>query len=127
MKIVESKNTYKPPSNYAQGVVNAIEAERIVIAGQLGLKPDGTPESGLTAQMELAWSNVLGVMAAGGFQKQHLIRATIYCTVSGQVSVYREIRDKVLKGHLCACTYIEISGLTSPEHLVEIEAEAVKD
>lgn len=77
--------------------------------------------------MERAWSNVLGVMEAGGFATEHLVRATIYCTVQGQVSVYRDVRDRMLNGHLCACTYIEIAGLTSPQHLVEIEAEAVKD
>lgn len=127
MRIVRPDDTYEPPSNYAQGVVHAAGAERMVIAGQLGLSPDGTPEDGLEAQMERAWSNVLGVMAAGGFETTHLIRATIYCTVPGQVQVYRKVRDKMLKGHLCACTYLEIAGLTAPETLVEIEAEAIKD
>lgn len=127
MRIVNPENTYKPPSNYAQGIVHAAGAERIVVAGQLGLRPDGTPEEGLASQMERAWMNVLGVMAAGGFDAEHLVRATIYCTVPGQVQVYRDVRDRMLNGHLCACTYIEIAGLTSPAHLVEIEAEAVKD
>ncbi len=126
MRIVRSENTYRPPSNYAQGVVHAIGAERILVAGQLGLDPDGLPEDGLEAQMERAWANVLGVMAAGGFQVGTLVRATIYCTVPGQVQLYRKVRDKMLAGHLCACTYLEIAGLTAPEHLVEIEAEAVK-
>lgn len=127
MRVVKSKHTYSPPSNFAQGIVHRAAAERIVIAGQLGLRPDGTLEDGLPAQMERAWRNVLGVMSAAGFETKHLVRATIYCTVPGQVSVYRAARDEVLEGHLCACTYIEIAGLTSPEHLVEIEAEAVKD
>ena len=77
--------------------------------------------------MERAWSNVLGVMAAGGFAREHLIRAVIYCTMPRQVMVYRRIRDKMLEGHRCANTYIEIAGLAAPEHLVEIEAEAVKE
>jgi len=107
--------------------VQHIGAERIVVAGQLGLRPDGTIESGLERQMERAWSNVLGVMAAGGFDTKHLVRATIYCTVPGQVAVYRNTRANALYGHLCACTYVEIAGLTSPDHLVEIEAEAVRE
>ena len=77
--------------------------------------------------MERAWSNVFGVMAASGFEIKHLIRATIYVTVQGQVMVYRKVRDKMLDGHLCANTYLEIAGLAAPEFLVEIEAEAVKD
>ena len=127
MKIIAPDNVVKPASNYAQGVVHAATAERLVISGQLGLRPDGTLEDGLEAQMERAWSNVFGVMAAAGFEREHLLRATIYVTVPGQVAVYRRIRDKLLDGHLCANTYIEISGLAAPEFLVEIEAEAVKD
>ncbi len=76
MRIVNSESTYKPPSNYAQGIVHAAGAVRMVVAGQLGLRPDGTPEVGLVPQMERAWMNVLGVMAAGGFEREHLVRAT---------------------------------------------------
>jgi len=127
MKTIAPDNVVKPASNYAQGVVHAAAAERLVISGQLGLRPDGTLEDGLEAQMERAWNNVFGVMAAAGFEREHLLRATIYVTVPGQVAVYRRIRDQLLDGHLCANTYIEISGLAAPGFLVEIEAEAVKD
>ena len=127
MKTINPENVVKPASNYSQGVVHSTAGERIVISGQLGIRPDGTLEEGLEAQMERAWSNVFGVMASAGFDKTHLIRATIYVTLPGQVSLYRKVRDKLLNGHLCANTYLEISGLASPEFLVEIEAEAVKE
>ena len=127
MRVVTPDKSYKALSQYAQGVVHAAAAERIVVSGQLGLRPDGTLERGLEAQMARAWANVVAVLAAGGFEVGHLLRATIYVTVPGQVALYRAVRDRMLDGHVCACTYIEIAGLTAPEHLVEIEAEAVKD
>lgn len=127
MKIVNPDTVIKPMSSYAQGVVHAAGGERIVVSGQLGVLPDGTVEEGLEAQMERAWTNVLNVMAAAGFDVTHMVRATIYVTVPGQVLVYRKVRDKMLNGHLCANTYLEIAGLAGPDFLVEIEAEAVKD
>lgn len=127
MKIVNPDTVVKPASNYAQGVVHGATAERLVISGQLGLRPDGTIEDGLEAQMERAWSNLFGIMDAAGFELRHLIRATIYVTVPGQVAVYRRVRDRMFAGHLCANTYIEISGLAAPEFLVEIEGEAVRE
>lgn len=127
MKIVNPDTVIKPMSKYAQGVVHATGGERIVVSGQLGVLPDGTLEDGLEAQMERAWTNVLNVMAAAGFEVTHMTRATIYVTVPGQVLVYRKVRDKMLNGHLCANTYLEIAGLAGPDYLVEIEAEAVKD
>ena len=102
MKILNPETVVKPASSYAQGVVHAAGAERMVISGQLGLRPDGVLEVGLEAQMERAWSNLFAVMAAGGFEREHLLRATIYVTLSGQVAVYRKVRDRMLAGHLCA-------------------------
>jgi len=127
MRTINPDDVVKPASNYAQGVIHSAVAERIVISGQLGLRPDGTLEEGLEAQMERAWSNIFGVMAAGGFARENLLRATIYVTLPGQVALYRKVRDKMLAGHLCAATYIEITALAAPESLVEIEAEAIKE
>ena len=58
MKTVNPDDVIKPASNYAQGVIHSAAAERIVISGQLGLRPDGSLEEGLEAQMERAWSNL---------------------------------------------------------------------
>jgi 2-iminobutanoate/2-iminopropanoate deaminase len=127
MKAFNPPDIIKPASNYAQGVVHAASAQRVVVSGQLGLRPDGTLEQGLEAQMERAWLNIFGVLAAEGFSRKDLIKAVIYVTVPGQVAVYRKVRDKMLDGHLCANTYLEISGLAAPEFLVEIEAEAVRE
>lgn len=127
MRKIQPDDTYKPASNYAQGVVHSLTGERLVVAGQLGITPDGVLEEGLEAQADRAWQNVLGVMRAAGFDTSTLVKAVIYCTVPGSVGVYRESRDRALDGHLCACTYVEIAGLAAKEHLIEIEAEAVKE
>lgn len=127
MKAFNPDNVVKPASNYVQAVVHSASAERIVISGQLGLLPDGTLVDGLEGQMEQAWNNIFGILEAGGFTKQQLVRATIYVTEPGQVAVYRRVRDKMLDGHLCANTYLEISALAAPQFLVEIEAEAVRE
>jgi len=127
MRAISPDGVVKPASNYAQAVVHAAAAERIVISGQLGLRPDGGLEDGLETQMERAWLNVFAVLESAGFKKENLVKATIFVTVPGQVAVYRAVRDRLFEGHLCANTYLEIAGLAAPEFLVEIEAEAVKE
>jgi len=127
MRAINPDTVVKPASNYAQAVIHAAGAERIVIAGQLGVQPDGTVMDGLEAQMEQAWRNVFSILEAGGFEKQHLVKATIFVTLPGQVAVYRAVRDRMMEGHLCANTYVEISALAAPQFLVEIEAEAVRE
>ncbi|MEM7403702.1 MAG: RidA family protein [Pseudomonadota bacterium] len=125
MRVLDPDDVVKPASNYAQGIEHAAGARRIVVSGQLGVHPDGTVADGLEAQMEQAFENVFGVLRAGGLGRESLIRLTIYVTQSGQVAVYRRVRDKMMAGHLCANTYLEISGLATPDFLVEIEAEAI--
>jgi enamine deaminase RidA (YjgF/YER057c/UK114 family) len=127
MKILNPDSVVGPASSYAQAVVHAGSAERMLISGQLGLRPDGSLEEGLEAQMERAWSNIFGLLEAGGFERTHLVRATIYVTVPGQAATHRAVRDRMLAGHIIANTYLEISALVSPEYLVEIEAEAVRE
>jgi 2-iminobutanoate/2-iminopropanoate deaminase len=127
LKRINPDGVVKPASKYAQAVVHRAGAERIVVSGQLGLRPDGVLESGLEAQMERAWSNVFAILAAAGFEKTHLVKVTVFVTQPGQVAVYRTVRDRVMDGVTCANTYLQVAGLAAPEFLVEIEAEAVKD
>lgn len=127
MKRINPDTVAQPASNYSHGVVHSAGAERLVISGQVGLLPDGTMTEGVEAQAEQAWRNLLAIVKAAGFEREHLIRVTTYVTEPGQVGVCRVVRDRVLEGHSCANTYLEVAGLAVPGWLVEIEAEAVKD
>lgn len=127
LKRFNATSVVTPASKYVQAVVHTALAERIVVSGQLGLRPDGALEQGLEAQMRRAWGNVFATMLEAGFEKKHLVKATVYVTQPGQVGLYRKVRDEVMDGLMCANTYIQVAGLAAPEFHVEIEAEAVKD
>lgn len=127
MELINPDDIAKPASRYAQGVLLKGGGERLVISGQVGVGRDGGVEQGLEAQMERAWSNLFGVLRAAGFERRHLVKITIFVTVPGAVAVSRTVRDRVLDGHVCASTYLQVAGLASPDFLVEIEAEAVKE
>jgi 2-iminobutanoate/2-iminopropanoate deaminase len=126
MQTINPPDIVKPASNYAQGVLHS-SGTRLVISGQVGLAPDGTLESGMAAQMERAWSNVFGILRAAGFDRRQLVKCAIYVTEPGQTALFREVRDRMLDGHLCATTYLQVAGLAAPGFLVEIEAEAVRE
>ena len=127
MKALNPDTIIKPASAYAQAVLlPPTGGERLVISGQIGMTPDGRVETGMRAQMERTWSNLLAVLTAGGFEINHIVKVTTFVTEPGQTALYREIRDRALQGHLCAATYLQVAGLASPDFLVEIEAEAVK-
>ena len=116
-----------PASRYSQGVEHALSGRRLVISGQVGMRPDGAVADGLEAQMEVAWDNLIAVLRDAGMEIGDLVKVTVFVTVPGSVMTFRAVRDRKLAGHAPASTYLEIAGLARPEFLAEIEGEAVKE
>jgi 2-iminobutanoate/2-iminopropanoate deaminase len=114
-------------SRYSHGVEHGFHGRRLVISGQVGIRPDGTLADGLEAQLEVAWDNLIAVLRDAGMEIQDLVKTTIYVTVPGSVMASRAVRERKLEGHAPASTYLEIAGLARPDFLAEIEGEAVKE
>ncbi|MFM9941917.1 MAG: RidA family protein [Hyphomicrobiaceae bacterium] len=116
----------KPASNYSQGIVHKAGAERLLISGQVGVRPDGSTVAGLEAQMTQAWDNFLAVLKAAGFAPAHVVKVTVYVTKPA-LQEFRRGREKALAGNAPAATYVQIAALADPAYMVEIEGEAVKE
>ena len=125
MRLINPPSFPKPASNYSQGVAHAAGAERLVISGQVGVRPDGSTAVGLDAQMQQTWDNFLAVLASAGFSPTDVVKVTVYCTVPALMQ-FRRGRVQALGAHAPAATYVQVAALASPEYLVEIEGEAVK-
>lgn len=126
LQVFYRADVVRPGVREAHAVVHATDAERLVISGLIGIRPEGILETGMRAQMERAWLNLLETVEAAGFDKQHILRITAYVTEPGRILLFREITDRMLDGHTCPCAYRQVSGLAGPSILCELEAEAVK-
>jgi enamine deaminase RidA (YjgF/YER057c/UK114 family) len=126
MKLFNPDTTAKPASKYSHGALVPAGGDRLIIAGQVGVAPDGSLEEGFEAQSRRAWSNLFAVLEAAGMRKTDLARIVVYVTLSDVTAAYREIRDEVMEGHMPPMTYIVVAGLAAPGMLVEIEGEAVR-
>ena len=116
-----------PQSRYSHSVVHSLSGQRLVIAGQVGVKPDGSLAEGLEGQMVQAWENLLAVVVHAGMQPTDLVKVTAFVTVHGSVMLYRSIRERMLGDHAPVSTYFEVAGLARPDFLFEIEGEAVQE
>ncbi len=125
MKLLNPKSITAPASNYSQGVAIPANAERLIIAGQIGANPDGSLADGLEAQMERIWLNIFAILDEAGMTKQNLVKITVFMVGDGHTAAYREVRDRMLDGHAPAATYLVVAGLAGPEMLFEVEGEAV--
>lgn len=116
-----------PSSQYSHGVEHGLGGRRLVIAGQVALRRDGTLPEGVEAQLGQAWDNLIAVLHAGGMEVTHLVKVTIFVTVPNAIAVSRRIREQKLGGHAPAATFLQVAGLARPDFLVEIEGEAVRE
>jgi enamine deaminase RidA (YjgF/YER057c/UK114 family) len=114
----------RPFSNYAQAIVVDPGARIVHVAGQVGARPDGSIAATAEEQHELAWANVLGILAAEGMSHTNIVDAHVYITDRAHIGLYRETRDRMLKGHRAAATLLIVAGLAHPDLVVEVSAVA---
>jgi 2-iminobutanoate/2-iminopropanoate deaminase len=118
---------HAPAPSYRHGALHALSGRRLVLSGQVGVRPDGSTAEGLEAQFAQSLDNLIAVIEAGGMTIGNLTKIVTLVTVPDALATFREVRARKLGDHVCAATYIQVAGLARPEFLVEIEGEAVQD
>lgn len=115
------------PGGYSH-VVEATGPGRIVyIAGQLGLKPDGSIAGDFRAQATQAFENLKVALAAVGATFNDVVKLNNYLVdISANLGHYREVRDKYVNvKEPPASTTIGVPALARPDALYEVEAVVV--
>jgi enamine deaminase RidA (YjgF/YER057c/UK114 family) len=120
---------HSPAGRYSHVTVHPLGSglKRVVLAGQVGMKPDGTIAGDLAAQIEQAWDNLLACLAAEKLGPEHLVTIVYFTTVNTPegLKLSREIRARKLGDVAPSSTFLVIAGLAGPDYKVEIEGEAV--
>jgi 2-iminobutanoate/2-iminopropanoate deaminase len=120
---------HPPLGRYSHATVHPLGpgSKRLVMSGQVGVKPDGKIAGDLAAQIEQAWDNLLAVLASEGMGPEHLVKITFFTTDGSPeaLKLSREIRVRKLGDLAPSSTFLVVAGLAGPELKVEIEGEAV--
>ena len=116
-----------PPSfsRYSQAVEVPEGARTLYVSGQVGADLDGQVPPDLVAQHEQAWRNVFAILKAADMDKTDIVDVFVIVTDHEGVPVFREVRDRLLDGHV-ACSTLIVAGLASPDWKVEIAVRAAK-
>ena len=124
LKPVETSAAPKPFSNYAQAIAVDAGARYVFVAGQVGVTLEGGIADEPARQHELAWHNVLAILAAAGMDHRNIVDAHVYITDRAHIPLYREVRDRMLKGHRAAATLLVVAGLADPRLVMEVSVVA---
>lgn len=116
--------TVRAPSGYNHSIEIINPERRLVIAGQVGVRPDGSiPESGAD-QIAQAFANLIAILAANGMTTANLVKTTVFLTERSLLGALRAERTRVMGDIVPASTLLFVSGLADPRFVVEIEGEA---
>src|SRR5207244_7727532 len=100
----------------------------IYVAGQLPYDKDGTligPD--IKAQARRCLHNIQRVVETGGGTMDDVVKVTVFVTDVRYREAYAEARGEFFKANVPASTLVQISNLSVPGALIEIEAVAVLD
>ncbi len=127
MRSTHNPTGVAPPSSaYAHGIRIDGASSWLHVSGQIGTRPDGTLAGGSEAQMAMCWERIVAILADADMAVEDIVKVTAFITRAEDVGLYREVRDRYLKGHLTASTLLVVSALAHPDWTVEIEVIAAK-
>lgn len=98
----------------------------LFVSGQAGYDDEGQiVKGGFRAQGEQAFSNLERVLTAGGADFKSVAKVTIFVTDMSNFKEVVELRRRYFSEPYPADSIVEVSGLYTPEAMIEIEAIAV--
>ncbi|HJP20386.1 MAG TPA: RidA family protein [Alphaproteobacteria bacterium] len=119
------ETVHAPAGSYHHGCEVPAGARWLVLAGQVGVKPDGSWAQGAAAQSAQAFRNIVAILAEADMAPADIVKLVIYPVSTEHIPAFRAARDEVL-GVDPPATLIVVAGLASPDALIEIEAFAAK-
>lgn len=124
MKTFRSPDTvHAPLAPYSHQV--EITGERLLfVAGQVGMRADGSLAQTGAEQLEVSLENVLANLTAAGMAASDLVKLTLYFVEEIDASTRAEILMRLLGDHRPAMTLVYVAQLAAPPLLVEVDAWA---
>lgn len=127
MHIRHNPNSMFASPAYTHGIEVRPGARWLYVSGQIGRDPSGTIVEGFSAQLDLAWTNVLTVLAEAGMDMGDVVRVNEYLVRPQDVAPCRARRAEIYGDrYRPATTLVVLQQLAYPEILVEIEVIAAR-
>ncbi|MEM1249666.1 MAG: RidA family protein [Acidobacteriota bacterium] len=109
---------------YAHGVEVPARYRTVQVSGQVGQAPDGELPADFAGQCRQAICNVEAVLREAGMSLRDIVKMSFFLVRQEDMESLLEVRREMLDGVRPAITTLFVSGLVSPDWLVEVEVVA---
>jgi enamine deaminase RidA (YjgF/YER057c/UK114 family) len=97
----------------------------VFIAGQVGLRADGTVPETAEEQSRMAFTRLGSILAHEGLRFEDLVELVSYhVRIDEQLTNFRAVKDEFIRGEFPAWTILGVASLARPNLLIEIKAVA---
>jgi enamine deaminase RidA (YjgF/YER057c/UK114 family) len=125
-KFLNPRDVHAPVGPYSHTAVVPAGTELVFIAGQVGMRTDGSVPSAFAEQAEVTFANLRACLAAHGLGVDAVVRLGVFVLPGQDFTVLRAVRERHFGTHRPASTTVYVPQLASPQFLLEVEAVAVR-
>ena len=129
MKTSRNPDTIAAPvGRYVHQIEVESPSKVLFIAGQVGMRPDGSIPDDPVDQLAVALQNVLRNVEAAGMETTDLVKITTYVVTGAELDPGRRRAEmeRLLGDHVPTSTLVFVAGLAAPQYKVEIDGWAAR-
>ena len=126
-KQIQSDKIRQPSGHFSQAIAVEAKGKLVFISGMTSRRADGTIAGigDIEAQTRQVCENIKAAVEAAGGTMDDICRVDVYVRNMEHFQAIHDVRKQYFKPPLPASTMVEITKMTSPEYLIEINAIAV--
>ena len=129
----EIDHTYLAPATvspamgqYSHGVETSENVRWVHIAGQTGVRKDGSIPPDFETQTRIIVENIKAILNEADMSWSDAVSYNIYMTHREDLEIWRKLAPELLAGAKPAGTLVFVSGLVHPDWRIEFEVKAAK-
>lgn len=124
---VRTDRVREPNGHFSQATITEAKGRLLFISGMTSRRPDGTIAGvgDVKAQTRQVCDNLKAAVEAAGGTLEDICRVDVYVRNMEHFAAIHEVRREYFTGVPPASTMVEVTKMTSPDYLIEINAIAV--
>jgi len=124
---ISSDAIRKPSGVFSQATAIEARGRLVFVSGMTARRPDGSIAGvgDIAAQTRQVCENIKAAVEAAGGTLDDICRVDVYVRNMEHFEAIHKVRREYFKPPLPASTMVEVTKMTSPDYLIEINAIAV--